>query len=75
MNIPKFTAENSLNNNSKYYSDFRGAYSVGDTSIIQPAAMSTCQRLGNASWEAYDAGDFNKLRYIEFLMTMVGCFD
>jgi len=74
MTFPGFTAEISV---SRLTGRFRATAPVAAISPrgIQPAAISTCARLGRAAWDAYDAGDYNRVQYIDFVMTLVGCFD
>lgn len=74
-NMPGFTAEKSLGNTSGRYRLGAALYLHSSSGSVQPAAMSTCQRLGQASWAAYDRGDFRTVQSIDWLMTLVGCFD
>jgi len=74
MTFPGFTAEASV---SQLTGGFRATAPLATISArgIQPAAIPTCNRLGQAAWDAFDAGDYRRVQYIDFLMTVVGCFD
>ena len=72
MSVPGFIAEIGGPQPAFY----RGGRLIGaSATTIQPAAINICHRLGQASWDAYGQGDYHKVEFIDFLMTIAGCFD
>jgi hypothetical protein len=73
LNMPGFTAEDSLYISNLSYRQV--STTANAPLVIQPAAIHVCNRLGQASWDAYSQGDYDKVQFIDFLMTLAGCFD
>lgn len=73
LDIPGFNAEASLYRSNLSYHQVSATANA--PLAFQPAAINICNRLGKASWDAYSQGDYDTVQFIDFLMTLAGCFD
>lgn len=73
MNMPGFTAENSLYMRSEKY----GAAFVSEdaSASVQPAMRRLCDVLAELVWGAYNEGAYNRAEFWENVMDSAGCFN
>lgn len=73
MNMPGFTAENSLYVATESYGV---AFVGGDTSAsVQPAVRRLCDVLAELVWGAYNEGAYNRGEFWGNVMDAAGCFN
>ncbi len=74
MNMPGFTAENSLYVARELY----GAASAFDgptAATVEPALPRICHVLSELVWGAYNEGAYNRAEFWENVMESAGCFN
>lgn len=75
MNMPGFTAENSLYVAREAY-EIVSAFDGQDTSqSVQPAVRKLCDVLSELVWGAYNEGAYNRAEFWGNVMDKAGCFN
>ena len=75
MNMPGFTAENSLYVASEAYG-MTTAFDGQDISAsVQPALPRLCHVLSELVWGAYNEGAYNRAEFWGNVMDSAGCFN
>jgi len=73
MNMPGFTAENSLYTTRETY---EAAFIGQDASAgVQPAVRRLCDVLAELVWGAYNEGAYNRAEFWDNVMDSAGCFN
>ena len=73
MNMPGFTAENSLYRARETY---EAAFVGQDASAsVQPAVRRLCDVLAELVWGAYNEGAYNRAEFWDNVMDSAGCFN
>jgi hypothetical protein len=75
MNMPGFTAENSLYVASERYGMATAFDGPNTTASVQPAARRLCDVLAELVWGAYNEGAYNRAEFWENVMDHAGCFN
>ncbi len=75
MNMPAFTAENSIYKSEGRYCMATAFDSQNASTNVQPALPRICDRLSELVWDAYNEGAYNRSEFWSNVMERVGCFE
>ena len=75
MNIPGFTAENSMCDARKRYCLTTSFHFQNGSARVEPAAARLCDVLAELVWGAYNEGAYNRAEFWEKVMDRAGCFN
>lgn len=75
MNMPGFTAENSLYVASERYSVAIAFDGPNASAGVQPAVPRLCHVLAELVWGAYNEGAYNRAEFWGNVMEGAGCFN
>ena len=74
MNMPGFTAENSIYENRGRYGMATAFDSQNASANVQPAVRRLCEVLSELTWGAYNEGAYNRAEFWGNVMESAGCF-
>lgn len=75
MNMPGFTAENSIYETSVRYCMATAFDSQNASANIQPAVRKLCDVLAELTWGAFNEGAYNRGEFWGNVMESAGCFN
>ena len=75
MNMPGFTAENSLYVAKESYGMATAFDSPNTSASVQPAVRRLCDVVAELVWGAYNEGAYNRAEFWGNVMEAAGCFN
>jgi hypothetical protein len=75
VNMPGFTAENSIYKTRRRYCMAAAFDSQNASANVQPALPRICNVLQKMSWNAYFRGDYELGEVLNYVMKGAGCFE
>lgn len=75
MNMPGFTAENSIYDTLGRFCMATAFDSQNTSANVQPALPKICHVLAELVWGAYNEGAYNRAEFWGNVMERAGCFD